>query len=70
MVCIIFLPSELIYVHILPKCPQCKHLLATLLARKLSMCIERPTDLDHLSALYNSHFTLAEAETENTTEMQ
>jgi len=46
----------------------CKHLLATFLARKLSLCIERPTDLDHLSALYNSHFTLAE--TEITTELQ
>jgi len=36
----------------------CKHLLATFLARKLSLCIERPTDLDQLSDLYNSHFTL------------
>jgi len=42
----------------------CKHLLATFLARKLSLCIERPTDLDRLSALYNSHFTLVETETE------
>jgi hypothetical protein len=48
----------------------CKHLLATFLARKLSLCIERPTDLDRLSDLYNSHFTLAETEINNTTELQ
>ena len=47
--------------------PQCKHLLATFLARKLSLCVERPTDLDRLSDLYNSHFTLA-PETEITTD--
>jgi len=41
----------------------CKHLLATFLARKLSLCIERPTDLDDLSTLYNLNFTLASTET-------
>ncbi|KAF8806676.1 hypothetical protein BYT27DRAFT_7191244 [Phlegmacium glaucopus] len=46
----------------------CKHVLATFLARKLSLCIERPTDLDDLSVLYNLNFTLAESET--TTELQ
>ena len=71
MVCMIFfLPSELMFI-ILPTLspPQCKHLLATFLARKLSLCIERPTDLDHLSDLYNSHFKLAETEI-TTTELQ
>lgn len=46
------------YVHLLMS--QCKHLLAVFLARKLSLCIERPTDLEDLATLYNLHFTLAE----------
>jgi len=46
----------------------CKHLLAAFLARNLSLCIERPTDLDDLTTLYNIHFALAE--TTATTELQ
>lgn len=49
------LSSFWIIIFILP-CPQCKHLLATFLARKLSLYIERPTDLNDFSTLYNLHF--------------
>jgi len=65
MVCFMIIVILLNYVHLLLS--QCKHVLATFLARKLSLCIERPTDLDNLSALYNLNFTLAES---GSTELQ
>ena len=54
------------YAHFLIS--QCKHLLAAFLARNLSLSIERPTDLDDLTTLYNMQFALAE--TTATTELQ
>jgi len=46
----------------------CKHLLATFLARKLSLYIEMPTDLNDFSTLCNLNFTVAETKT--TSELQ
>ncbi|KAF8160675.1 hypothetical protein B0H34DRAFT_346284 [Crassisporium funariophilum] len=40
----------------------CKHILATLLARKLTLCIDRPTGADQLVALFTRHFPLTKDE--------
>lgn len=31
---------------------QCKHILATLIGRRLSLCIDRPANTDDLAAIY------------------
>ncbi|KAF9484433.1 hypothetical protein BDN70DRAFT_872444 [Pholiota conissans] len=38
----------------------CKHVLATMIASKLKLCIGRPTTPDDLVALYNRNFTLVD----------
>lgn len=61
MVCL----SEEVCIRHLTSSTQCKHILATMIARRMKRCTDRPCTADDLVSIYTQQFTTADKALEN-----